>query len=269
MPAKCVIFAGIERTLVGIEGGRFERGKVCSVMRKAGLILGTLVACIGVWAIGGWAVDRQRARAPADMALPPIHAGGGAVRIVAFGTSLTARAIWPQEVEGLLDRCLAAGAEITRVARPGANSDWGGTQVGNVVAGRPDLVIVEFAINDSDLLDGLSRGRSRSNHEALIGAFRAQGAAVLLVATNPVGRLAALKRPLLPAYQDLYPALAQDMVTGFFDGELRWRQFAGWRSALPDGVHPDPAVEAQLFAAPIAAMIGRALGADCGPGAKP
>lgn len=238
-------------------------------MREAGVILGALVACIGVCGIGGWAVDRYRTGAPADLALPPMPGRGVPVRIVALGTSLTARANWPQEVEQLLDRCLVAGADMTRIARPGATSAWGVAQAGVAAAGQADLVIVEFAINDGDLLDGLSRARSRSNHETLIRALQTQGAAVLLVTTNPVGRLAAVKRPLLPVYQDIYPALAQEFGTGLFDGERRWRQLAGWRNALPDGVHPDPAVEARLFAVPMAAMIGRAMGVACEPPTNP
>lgn len=238
-------------------------------MRKSGAIFAVVVACACVWSVGGLAVDWLRQRPPVDMALPPIADGGGVLRIAVLGTSLSARASWPGEVERLLEHCLGRGVDMIRLAKPGATSDWGVAQGVEIGAFQPDLVIVEFAINDGDLLDGLSRSRSKANHEALITAVKARGAAVLLVTTNPVGRLATLKRPLLPVYHDIYLSLARAMGTGLFDGERRWRQFPGWRAALPDGVHPDPAVEAQLFAAPMAGLIAWALGAECAPDANP
>lgn len=232
-------------------------------------ILALLVLALG--AMVGWDLVQGQVRQgrPADMDLPPFAVRAGPVRVVVLGTSLTARATWPDELGARLEACLGREVEVARVAKPGATSAWGVEQIGAVGALRPDVVIVEFAINDGDLLDGLSLARSEAGHAALIQALQGQGAGVLLLATNPVGRLAALKRPLLPAYQDIYPALAARLGAGLFDGEKRWRSANGWREGLVDGVHPDPAVEALLYAEPMAGLIGRAFGAVCGPQADP
>lgn len=210
------------------------------------------------------AVDTRRNGAPQDIVMPVARTGAGPVRIVVLGTSLSQRAVWPERVQDLLGACLERPVEIVRMARAGASSDWGGAEARKLPALRPDLVIIEFSINDADLVDGLSLRASRDNHAALIGQVVEGGGAVVLMTTNPVGRLAALKRPFMPAYQDLYPDLARTSGAGFFDGERRWRKRPGWRAALADGVHPDPAVEAEVIAASLAQFLGRAFGRDCG-----
>lgn len=232
-------------------------------------ILAVLVVPAAAVVLGGLAPDLLRQGPPADVALPLLPLREGTVRLAVLGTSLSARATWPDAVEGRLEACLGRGVEVVRLARPGATSGWGVEQIGAVRALRPDLGIIEFAVNDGDVLDGLSLSRSAANHAALVGALRGQGAGVLLLTTNPVGRLAAWKRPLLPVYQDIYPGLAQRSGAGLFDGERRWRQVKGWRAGLTDGVHPDPAVEARLYAAPMAQLIARAFGAECGPSPGP
>ena len=214
------------------------------------------------------AVDRPRNGAPQDIGMPVARSGAGPVRIVVLGTSLSQRAVWPDPVQGLLGACLDRPVEIVRTARAGASSDWGVAEARKLPALRPDLVIIEFSINDADLVDGLSLGASRDNHAALIRQAAESGAAVVLMTTNPVGRLAALKRPFMPAYQDIYPDLARTSGAGFFDGERRWRKRPGWRAALADGVHPDPAAEAEVIAAPLAQFLGLAFGRDCGQPTK-
>ena len=50
----------------------------------------------------------------------------------------------------------------------GATSAWGLDQVDVVIAKAPDLIVLEFAINDADLGRGLSLAESRDNHRSLI-----------------------------------------------------------------------------------------------------
>lgn len=232
-------------------------------------VLALVVVSAGGVILAGVAPDLWRRGPPVDVAMAALRDGAGPVRVAVLGTSLSARATWPDEVGARLAACLGREVEVARVAKPGATSDWGVEQIGAVGALRPDVAIVEFAINDGDLLDGLSLSRSAANHEALVGALQGQGARVLLLTTNPVGWLAGAKRPLLPVYQDIYPTLAARLGVGLFDGERRWRQEKGWREGLVDGVHPDPAVEAQLYAEPMAQLIGRAFGAECGLSPEP
>lgn len=88
------------------------------------------------------------------------------LRITAFGSSLTHRPDWPDRLAARLERCLGTTrrVEIARVSAGGAGSAWGQAQVAAVIATRPDLVLIEFAINDADLRNGISLERSRDQH---------------------------------------------------------------------------------------------------------
>ena len=213
--------------------------------------------------------EHRRGMSPSDRPLPPISVTDRPLRIVALGTSLTRRAVWPEKLERRLQGCLPQGAEVTVRAKAGAASDWGVAQVPEVLALRHDLMVVEFAINDGDVLDGLSLTQSRDNIQSIVTRFQRDGAAVLLLMTNPVGRLAALRRPFLAAYQDLYPEVARATGAGVLDGEWRWRHYPGWRAALADGVHPDPMTEAHLMVPALTLMIATAVGRDCPPAGNP
>jgi len=235
-------------------------------MRRWATILAGVPLALGLALAVGWVVDQGRAVPPQDVPLPAITAAGGQApfRMVVLGTSLSHRASWPDAVARMLAACLGRGTEVARLTQPGAASDWGLAEAGAVAALAPDLVTIEFAINDADLWDGLALGDSRENHARLVADLRGRGIAVLLIGTNPVGRVAALKRPFLPLYQDIYPALARQAGAGFLDGERRWRARPDWRAALADGVHPGPAIEAEIMAVPMARLIGRAMGVGCG-----
>ena len=103
---------------------------------------------------------------PADLPLAPFDRADAPARIVAFGTSLTAREGWPEALAARLEACLGHPVELIRVARNGAGSDWALGQTGAVIAARPDLVLIEFAVNDADLLDGARLAVSRAKHAA-------------------------------------------------------------------------------------------------------
>ncbi|MBS0562954.1 MAG: SGNH/GDSL hydrolase family protein [Proteobacteria bacterium] len=202
---------------------------------------------------------------PGDRPLPARTAAPHPLRIVALGTSLTRRALWPDRLAEGLGRCQPPGSVVTRVARAGAGSDWALGEIDAIAAQRPDLVIIELAMNDGDLTDGLWPARSRQNHRALISRLRAAspGTAILLLTTNPAVGWARATRPFLALYQRLYGRIADGEGTGLFDGYGRWRRLPGAARHIPDGVHPDPATEADLFAGPMQEAIAHAFGLTC------
>ena len=191
--------------------------------------------------------------------------GAERLSIVAFGTSLTERALWPERLGDMLRDCGFRGASVAVRARPGAGSAEALAMIAKDGTGARHLALVEFAVNDPDLVDGVSRAASLANHRAMIAALRARhpGIAVLLITTNPVTGLQRLKRPRLRAYGDLYTRLAEEEGASLFDGTARWVAAPGWRTALPDGLHPDPEVEAALYTRPLAGMIARIFGRSC------
>lgn len=204
---------------------------------------------------------------PTDIALPVADAPLGDLRIVVFGTSLSARATWPEAVQAKLSACTGHTVTVERIAKPGAGSKWGLSQIAAVLAQKPDLVIMEFAMNDADLIDGLSPGNSRRATRQIVDALRNDDPdlPLLLLSTNPVAGLAKLKRPLLPLYYQSYSAVAADSKTGLFDAYHRWMLHDGWQVELPDGVHPDPEAESGLLALPIADIIAAGFDMSCSP----
>ena len=207
----------------------------------------------------------NRLGGPGDRPLPAVAGAPHPLRIVALGTSLTKRALWPDWLAARLRQCAPTGSVVERVAKPGAGSVWALGQADAITAGSPDLVIIELAMNDADLTDGLWLGQSRANHERLIRRLRAQspGTSILLLTTNPVTGIAHLTRPVLPIYQRLYGALADSEGAGLIDGFSRWRALPGYAARIADGVHPDPQAEADLLSGPLFAAIAAAFPLTC------
>lgn len=202
------------------------------------------------------AADRPLGTLPAD----------GPLRIVAFGTSLTASNAWPDRLQARLAACLDRPVGLTRVAAPGMGSAWGLTRLDRVIAADPDLVLVEFVINDADILDGMSVRRSRATHVAILDALQdaAPKAQVLLMTMNPVtGLVRRLQRPRLAAHDAMLRDLAVARGVGLADLAPRWRAAMDADPGLapPDGLHPDDAATARVVLPVLAAMIGRAAGA--------
>ena len=105
-----------------------------------------------------------------------IHAAtkpGQKVMIVAaFGTSLTHRAGWLQPLEKELTRCLGHQVTVLDFGRSGATSEWGAAAIGAVIRAQPDVVLVEFSVNDAAWFKGLSLQRSQENTTKILRAIK-------------------------------------------------------------------------------------------------
>lgn len=225
-----------------------------------------ILALTGVAGLAGlvlWITPHPPAGPPRDRALTPRTAGPGAIGIVTLGTSLTLRATWPEALAAALRRCAGRPVTLDRHARAGATSGWGRDEAAAVAGTAPDLVTIEFAINDADLLDGIGRSDATANIEAIVERLRGANPAVriVLLTTNPVTGLGRLTRPRLVRFQADYHELAERLNLGLVDGRARWQ--GADRAAIRDGVHPDPAAEAERMTPPLLAVAARALRLDC------
>lgn len=185
-----------------------------------------------------------------------------------LGTSLTARPGWADRLAAALAPCLPAAPEVTRIAEPGAGSAWGLAQAGRVAAARPDLVLVEFAINDADIFDGVSLASAAAQHRALAAALRAAHPAPVLglMTTGPATGPRGWTRPRLAAHYAQYRGLAAELGTGLLDLYPRWRALAPDARGLDaDGLHPDPAAAAALVLPVLVPWIAAAAGGTCLP----
>ncbi|WP_165612634.1 SGNH/GDSL hydrolase family protein [Limimaricola pyoseonensis] len=187
-----------------------------------------------------------------------------------LGTSLSARYDWPARLGARLTACLGRPVMVEVVARPGAHSGWGVAQVGRVAALRPDLVLIEFAINDADLRDGRSLAQAGAAHRAIVAGLRAQrpGAAIALMTMSPAQGPRGWMRPRLGAHLAQYRDLAAALDLGLVDLTPRWRALPrAARGLKADGLHPEPGVAAAVILPVLARAIATATGAPGATGA--
>ncbi|MBE3639505.1 SGNH/GDSL hydrolase family protein [Mangrovicoccus algicola] len=230
----------------------------------AGLVLGMLAGLVAGWKLQTPPPPGDRPIAPLSLSAMPERP----VRIVAFGSSLTRSSPWPVELEGELADCLDHPVEVLRIARSGAGSAWGLQAVNEVVAAGPDLVLVEFAINDADLLDGVSLRRGKAQHAALIARLQETVAPghVVLLTMNPVGGLhAALRAPLARHYAQL-GELADRHGAALADLYGDWMARPAAQRRFADGLHPAPHQVRQVVLPGLVRRIGMAAGRACMPG---
>ena len=168
----------------------------------------------------------------------------GALRLTVFGTSLSAPPqTWPEALAARLSDCRGAPVALSRVTGPGMGSAWALTQVERVIETDPDLVLIEFAINDADLLDGVSLATARAQHESLLKALQAglPEAALVLMTMSPAQGPRGWVRPRLNAHYAQYRALADAFGIGLVDLYPRWLARPEHERGLgQDGLHPEP-----------------------------
>lgn len=222
--------------------------------RRATLLLALVIAFAALTAL-------PQPGVPQDRALARAAPGDGPLDITMLGTSLSRRATWPDLFAQRLGECLGREVRVTRVARAGANSRWGLAQAEGVAAAAADLVLIEFALADADLVDGVWPGESRENHRRIVAAIRDERpeARIVLMTTNPVGGLHRLKRAALGLYYNSYRALAEELGIGLLDAWPRWPG----TEAIADGVHPDPGAEARIVVPPLLTLVAPGFGANC------
>lgn len=205
-------------------------------MRRAAAA--TLLALAGglIWSIWLFPLHAPRST-PADIAL---SAPETPVRHLAvLGTSLSL-GTWPEALRAALSACQGHDVRLTREAAPGATSLDGLSRLPRITDAAPDLVLIEFAINDADLTDGLARDDAANNLATMLDvlALKTPDARVMLMTMSPAHGLRGLKRPFLARYYGDVRRLARQYRTGLADLYPRWLAREDWRAALPDGLHP-------------------------------
>ena len=218
------------------------------------LRLGAIAFALGLsglfaWLYLGLYLPQHPQDRPLDLPDRPVP-----LRVTLFGTSLTATYDWP----ATLQDCAGGALDVSRVALAGAGSDWAVTQTDRVLAQNPDLVVIEFSVNDADLRQRTSLRQSLASHAFIISELRAgnPGLSIVLMTMNPAHGVRRVMRPRLGGYYRLYRDLAEEMQTGLLDLYPRWLAHEGWKRQLPDGLHPDPVAATGLIVPALADYLG-------------
>jgi lysophospholipase L1-like esterase len=116
---------------------------------------------------------------------------------------------------------------------------------------NPDLVFIEFAINDAHVKFNMPVERGASNLDAMVKAIRNQNpeAAIILQTMSspwdaPNGNRSFSDRPLLEAFYDNYRTYAQKQDLLLIDNNPDWQKIKEtdpdkYHRLLADGLHPN------------------------------
>lgn len=187
------------------------------------------------------------------------------LKIVAFGTSLTARGGWQPALETKLAACLHRQVKVDSVAKSGETSLWALTQIDRVVAEQPDIILIEFYANDATLHRFVSIAQSRKNIGDILDQLRQRSpqARIIVMAMNPFSGLRGMIRPFVDSYISAHQAEAEKRGLEFVDHRPNWERLPPGElaAAIPDGAHPLPDIASKIIAPELVKHIA---GRNCG-----
>jgi acyl-CoA thioesterase-1 len=195
---------------------------------------------------------------------------GGHYSLLAMGTSLTANYSWPRLLAEKLGRCLGVEIKVEVVARAGENSRNSVAQFVGRQLMRPSIVLIEYATNDADWLDGISLYESRANHTRLFRRIHEESpqSNIVLMTMSPALGLRGWLRPHLDSYYDMYQELADMERIAIVDTRKAWQSYLknpADQGALSDGLHPSEAATKQVLLPILLLLVGNTLSPDTRP----
>lgn len=227
----------------------------CAVLM---LFVGSVVALTAGCVRGA----RSSAAAPSGSRLVRHLESGRRQHLVVFGTSLSQSGAWVPQLSDALQARFPGLVTLTNTAEGGQSSEWGRAHVDSrVIAHRPDVVFIEFAINDAVARFNLSPDRVRENLDFILDRITTAlpDCEIILQVMNPVvGKPAGdfSHRRNLPAYEQIYRDAAKRRGLLLIDHSPAWTNLLrtegeqGFRRYVPDGVHPNAEAYAR-FVTPV------------------
>jgi len=171
------------------------------------------------------------------------------IRIATCGTSLTYQGnyydLWQRQVErGLLEGKTTI-ARMHNFGENGAASAQGLLSLHQALIIRPEIVILEFNMNDASINRSTTVAQAQANHQNMIEQFRANDpdVKICLMTMNPAiagGFHPISDRPNFAAYPQNYrDMVAADPSLTLIDCAQAWGGVT--LAEVPDGVHPTKA----------------------------
>jgi lysophospholipase L1-like esterase len=213
------------------------------------------------WKLVPKAVAAQAAVSPTTLGTPVLLNNffhrvrfGEPQTVVVYGTSLTAGGAWTGSLKQWFDQQFPGKVKFINSGLSGQNSDEGLKQVKEkVLVHNPDLVFIEFGINDAHVKFNMPVERGASNLDGIVKAIQNQNSktAVVLQTMNPSwdapnGNRSATDRPQLVGFYDNYRNYARNHNVLLIDNYSDWQKLKDsdpgkYQSFLGDGLHPSAA----------------------------
>ncbi len=168
-------------------------------------------------------------------------------KIVAYGTSLTANGTWVARLQDVLNAKFPHLAEVVNAGQAAMWSKWGIENLNSrVISRHPDVVFIEFAMNDAFLDYQTSVAAARDNLEKMISLIREaypKCEIILMVMNRPTG-VHLEERPRIADYEQMYRETALGHSLRLIDFSADWQTVLRqgevvWRELVPDGIHPN------------------------------
>ena len=168
--------------------------------------------------------------------------------IVAYGTSLTADGVWVDELRLALSKRYPGLATVRNAGASGMWSQWGIDNLEErVLSHKPDMVFLEFSINDAYLPYETGTEQSGERLKLMMDRIWETNPlcdVVVLTMNPPVGEHLQ-NRPHIEDYYEVYRQIAWERKLPMIDHHAVWK--AIWMSdkerfekLVPDGIHPSP-----------------------------
>ncbi len=192
---------------------------------------------------------------------------GGRATIVAYGTSLTEAGQWVQILRETFDHRYPEKVEVINSGGSGQYSQWGLDHLEErVIAHRPDLVFIEFSVNDSVTRFKCPPEQGRANLEAMIERTRAilPHCEFVLLTTSPADQHPEghpSHRSQIEEHHQNYRDVAAARGFPLVDIHPLWLALKTsdphlYASLLPDGIHPTPEGDKTVVAPAILRSLG-------------
>ncbi|WP_422136916.1 SGNH/GDSL hydrolase family protein [Endozoicomonas sp. ALD040] len=181
------------------------------------------------------------------------------IEIIAIGTSLTKRGIWLEELSNELSKCLSAPVKHLNFGYPGRNIEYGLSQLDLILKNRADFFLIEFSVNDADLIKGVTFTKSKEQTTTLINNIRTTypEAKIIMMKMNPALGLKKVMRPRLKSFYDIYDQFATLHNVFVIDFYEKWESILSdeLKENIPDGIHPAPTYAARVMVPPLLKLL--------------
>jgi len=166
--------------------------------------------------------------------------------VVTYGTSLTARPGWVNQLREVLNTRYPGQANVINSGQGAKWSTWGVDHLdGRVIEKKPDTVFIEFAINDADLRRKTSVHQAQDNLENMIERILKDNpeCEIILMTMNPPVGKHLKQRPRIKEYYQMYRDVAKARDFLLIDHYPEWAKILEndpdlFKKYVPDDIHP-------------------------------